>query len=570
MAQQPIDATLFLQMMRAGAKSLNKHVETVNALNVFPVPDGDTGTNMNLTMTSGVKEMEKVSAADTVGKLAEALSKGLLMGARGNSGVILSQLFRGFAKAVSDKKTINARQLADAFQRGVETAYKAVIKPVEGTVLTVSREAADAGMKKSWSSDDPVVIMETVLNEARRSLARTPDLLPVLKQTGVVDAGGQGLVFIYDGMLSVLKGEIDIEEETVSDLPDLDSLAAVAHDQNAQAMLDPSEIEHGYCTEFIVMLNIDRRETETFDESKFRQEMGQFGDSLLVVADEELVKVHIHAEYPGEALNYAMKYGDLTRIKIDNMREQYDNVTGGQSSAHAEKASATKPEAKEAPIEKKKYGIVAVAAGTGIAEIFRSLGVDVVIEGGQTMNPSTEDIVNAIEQISAERILILPNNKNIILTAEQVGEVVETPVTVLPTRTVPQGLAALLAFNADLEPVANKQKMMDAYAQVQSGEVTYAIRDSNMNGMEIKEGDYLGIHEGKIETVGKDLFNTSCQLLQKLIGDGADVVTIIYGQDAEEAQVEQLTQWIETRYPDIEYEVHDGGQPLYFFLFSVE
>lgn len=563
MAQQEISAALFMQMMRAGAKNLNKHVDAVNALNVFPVPDGDTGTNMSLTITSGVKEMESVSTANTVGKLAGALSKGLLMGARGNSGVILSQIFRGFAKAVSDKETVNAQDLAEAFSRGVETAYKAVIKPVEGTVLTVSREAAEAGIRQARRAQTPVEVLEAVCGEAKSSLARTPDLLPVLKQTGVVDAGGQGLVFIYDGMLSVLKGEVMEEEESTAELPDLDSLAALAHEQNAQSKLDPSEIENGYCTEFIIMLNIDRRSVEPFVENVFREEIGQHGDSLLVVADDDLVKVHIHAEHPGNALNYAMKYGDLTRIKIDNMREQYENVTGSY-------AGSSTPTNEEKPVEKKEYGLVAVAAGEGIAEIFRSLGVDVVIEGGQTMNPSTQDLAEAIERISAEHIIILPNNKNIILTAEQVSQVVSTPVTVLPTRTIPQGLSALLAFQADEKPEENKQKMMEAYAQVKSGEVTYAIRDSNMNGMEIKEGDYLGILEGKIEKVNLDLLTTSKELLETMIGDEADVVTIIYGQDVEEIQVEELTQFLEANYPDTEVEVYRGGQPLYFFLFSVE
>ncbi|MFC7442397.1 DAK2 domain-containing protein [Laceyella putida] len=559
MGQRYIEATMFLQMMRAGARSLNKNVEAVNALNVFPVPDGDTGTNMNLTITSGVKEMEKFAAAETVGKMAEALSRGLLMGARGNSGVILSQLFRGFSKAVADKERMNARQLADAFQRGVETAYKAVIKPVEGTILTVAREAADAGMKRSWSTEDPLVIMETVLNEAKRTLARTPEMLPVLKQTGVVDAGGQGLVFIYEGMFAALSGKEAFAPEAVSALPDLESLASMAH-ENYQAKIDPSEIEHGYCTEFIVNLKTTRRETKAFDEEAFRNEISRFGDSLLVVADEELVKVHIHAEYPGDALNYAMGYGDLTRIKIDNMREQYEAAVG--------EAPAAKPAPKAAP--EKKFGIVAVAAGPGIAEIFRSLHVDVVIEGGQTMNPSTEEIVKAIGRINAEHIIILPNNKNIILTAEQAGEVVDVPVTVLPTRTIPQGLSALLAFNAEATPAENEESMREAYQAVQSGELTYAIRDSKIDGYEIKKGDYLGIREGKIEFVGQEVTDTAVELLTRMIGDGADVVTIIYGQDVTADQAEALREAIEEKHPEVEVEVHEGGQPVYYYLFSVE
>jgi DAK2 domain fusion protein YloV len=558
LAHQQILATVFLNMMRAGARNLSKHMEAVNALNVFPVPDGDTGTNMNLTLASGVKEMEKAASADSVGKLAEALSKGLLMGARGNSGVILSQLFRGFARAVADKKTVNARQLADAFQKGVETAYKAVIKPVEGTVLTVAREAADAGMKKAWTTDDPEVVMETVLQEARRSLARTPDLLPVLKQTGVVDAGGQGLVYVYEGMLAALKGE-EIAEDHATGLPDMDSLAAMAH-ENAQAKVDPSEIEHGYCTEFIIMLKTARRPTEAFDEQLFRKEMEQFGDSLLVVADDELVKVHIHAEQPGDALNYAMRFGDLTRIKIDNMREQYENVTEGHTPY--KNAQAEKP--------KQKYGIVAVAAGKGVAGIFRSMGADVVIEGGQTMNPSTEDIVRAMEQVSAEHLIILPNNKNIILTAEQAAEVAGANMTVLPTRTIPQGLAALLAFDREVSPEENRERMTESFTQIQSGELTYAIRDSKVGSLDIKAGDLLGIREGKIEVTGNDLNDTAFRLLEKMLEQGGDVVTILYGKDIRREQAEELAEKISEKHPDVEVEVYSGEQPVYYYLFSVE
>jgi len=561
--QHNIHATKFLHMMRSGAKNLNDHMDKVNALNVFPVPDGDTGTNMSLTITSGVKEMEKIAHTTSVGKLAEALSKGLLMGARGNSGVILSQLFRGFAKTVASYETINARQLADAFQRGVETAYKAVIKPVEGTILTVAREAADAGMKRSWNTEDPAVILETILQEARRSLSRTPDLLPVLKQTGVVDAGGQGLVFIYEGMLSALREETIGEE--VHFVPDPDSLADFAHD-NAQAKLDPSEIEYGYCTEFIINLNTHRRKTEKFAEDRFREEMGRFGDSLLVVADEDWVKVHIHAEYPGDALNHAMRYGDLTRIKIDNMREQYENVTE-KHAAHQKEFGSNPADQSE---EKKKYGLVAVAAGKGIAEIFKSVGVDVVIEGGQTMNPSTEEIAQAIQKMSAEHVIILPNNKNIILTAEQVSELVETPVSVIPTKTIPQGLAALMGFNPEAGPEENKQNMIESYQDVRSGELTFAIRDSKVNGYEIRKGDFLGILEGKIDVVGQDMKQTAMELLDKLVGEGADMLTILYGQDVEETQVNELVEAILQKYPELELEVHEGGQPVYYFLFAAE
>ncbi|MBA4602405.1 DAK2 domain-containing protein [Thermoactinomyces sp. AMNI-1] len=548
-------------MMRAGANTLNNKLEKVNALNVFPVPDGDTGTNMSLTITSGVNEMEKVLNARTVGELAQALAKGLLMGARGNSGVILSQLFRGFAKAVADKESINTHQLADAFQQGVETAYKAVIKPVEGTILTVAREAAEAGMKRSLTTHDAREVMETVLAEARKSLSRTPELLPVLKQANVVDAGGQGLVYIYEGILAALSGEGSEPIDVESTLSETKSIADMAHD-NAQSKIDPSEIKYGYCTEFMIDLTTSRRETEPFNEEDFRKELGQYGDSILVVADEELVKVHIHAEYPGNALNYAMKFGDLTRIKIENMREQYANVTDGSPSSAKTGVVV--------PTEKKKYGIVAVASGKGIADIFRSMGVDEVIEGGQTMNPSTEDLVRAVERLHAEHVLILPNNKNIILTAEQVEEVVDQPVSVLPTRSIPQGLTALLNFNSEVSPEENIKNMTEGFQEVKSGEVTKAIRDSKMNGHQIKEGNFLGILGGKIDIVGENLEKTALTLLDKMIDEGADIVTIIYGEEIQEQQAKELVQSLESQYPGIEIEVHYGGQPVYHYLFAVE
>ncbi|GGE16736.1 hypothetical protein GCM10011571_18030 [Marinithermofilum abyssi] len=564
-----IDAKGFSQMIRAGAERLNNNVDAVNALNVFPVPDGDTGTNMNLTLTSGAGELEKASAShDHVGQLALALSKGLLMGARGNSGVILSQLFRGFGKFLSDKETVNARQLAEALKRGVETAYKAVIKPVEGTVLTVAREAAEKGVSVSRQIEDAAKVMEAVLEEARASLARTPELLPVLAQAGVVDAGGQGLVFIYEGFYAALSGEeiTYTVSDTRSKGKEEESLGEIAHRKSAQSQFETGDIEHGYCTEFMVKLKVVEDEAPAFDEESFRKEIGVFGDSLLVVADEDLVKVHIHAEHPGDALNYAQKYGDLTRIKIENMREQHTHILeqeAGGEAGQPDKSTKT-------PEEKKPYGIVAVAFGKGVAEIFRSLGVDVVIEGGQTMNPSTEEIVRAIESVHADHIIVLPNNKNIILTAEQVVDLVEVPITVLPTKTIPQGLSALLAFNPESDPEANRERMLQAVHHVQSGEVTYAVRNSQYEGGEIKEGDFLGIREGKIETVGDSLLAASSDLLTKMLADGADVVTVIYGQDVTDEQVKELTDFLDKEYPDVECEVHYGGQPLYFFLFSVE
>ncbi|SFS51252.1 hypothetical protein SAMN05444972_103123 [Marininema halotolerans] len=562
---QQIDATLFTNMVRAGAERLNGHVDMVNALNVFPVPDGDTGTNMNLTLTSGAQEIVRKSASTShVGELAEALSKGLLMGARGNSGVILSQLFRGFGKGVENKEILTARDFAEGLKKGVETAYKAVIKPVEGTVLTVAREAAEKGIAKARKTDDVIEVMEAVLEEAIISLNKTPKLLPVLAQAGVVDAGGQGLVTIYEGFLGTLKGEsLPPSLSEVASPQAVETLSDIAH-QSAQSHFDTSEIEHGYCTEFIVRLDAEKSKIAGFNEESFRADMEKFGDSLLVVADDDLVKVHVHAEHPGDTLSYAQKFGDLTRIKIENMREQHSTILE-QGGGHHQQAPVP-----EVPKEKKPYGFVAVAAGDGIAEIFKSLGVDAVIQGGQTMNPSTQEILKMIEGLHAEHIFILPNNKNIILTAEQVVELVETPISVLPTRTIPQGLAALLAFNPEEKAEENFERMMESVRSVRSGEVTFAVRDSQYDGGEIHEGDFLGIQEGKIHHVGNDLLKTSRELLDSMVGDEADVVTILYGKDASTEQVKELTDFLEEHHPDIECEAHYGGQPLYYFLFAVE
>ena len=554
-----IDAACFHRMIRGGARFLRKNEERVNALNVFPVPDGDTGTNMNLTLTSGVREMDKVPSPSRVGDLAEALSKGLLMGARGNSGVILSQLFRGFSKAVAGKETIGARELAEAFKRGVDMAYKAVMKPVEGTILTVSREAAEMGVIRSRQTEEPVEVLAEMLSGARKSLERTPQLLPILAETNVVDAGGQGLVFILEGLLSALRGEEISGDDFFDDRED-GTLASVAHGETAQSKIDPATIEHGYCTEFIIR----RKDAGTFDEGAFRGEMGAFGDSLLVIVDDELVKVHIHSERPGDVLNFAQKFGDLTNIKIENMREQHAHWSGADAPSKRETVSP------EPAAERKAHGVFAVASGEGVVKMFRSLGADGVIEGGQTMNPSTEDIVKAIRGLSADHVFVLPNNKNNIMAAEQAAELVDVPVTVLPTRTVLQGLTALIAFDPDADAERNREKMMKALEGVRCGEVTYAVRDSQVNGHSIKEGDFIGIYEGKIETVGGSLIATSRDLLQKMLARGGELVTILYGKDVTDAQVKELSDFLARNYPDVESEIHYGGQPLYFFLITIE
>lgn len=540
-----INAEQFLRMMQIGAQRLEQHADRVNALNVFPVPDGDTGTNMNMTIQSGIEEMKNVLVSESVGALAEALSRGLLMGARGNSGVILSQLFRGFAKALSGKSIIESRHIADAFHQGIETAYKAVIKPVEGTILTVAREAAEAGMRFSWGTKDPQELLEVICEAAQEALVKTQKMLPVLQEAGVVDAGGQGLVFIYEGMLHALTHPGELEEISFAE-PAATIPLQVGHTEN----IDPANIEHGYCTEFMVKLRTNRRPVQPFNEQAFRQKMATFGDSLLVVADDDIVKVHIHAENPGSVLDTAMKYGDLSRIKIDNMREQHEQVIARKN--------------------EKEYGIVAIASGAGIADIFRSLGVDVVIEGGQTMNPSADEIAKAIQQVAAKEVYILPNNKNIILTAEQAVHLTGHSCKVLPTRTIPQGFSALLAFQSEATNEHNYQQMQAASKNVRSGEVTFAVRDTTVQKKEIHTGDILGIADGQIVHVGQDIYLTTQNLINEMINDETEIITIFYGQDVKENEVLLWREQLKEMFPDHEIEIHNGGQSIYYFIIAVE
>lgn len=556
MAQHELDGQMFAHIVSMGATHLSKTAKQVDALNVFPVPDGDTGTNMNLTLTSGVEEMNRKKSGH-IGQVANALSRGLLMGARGNSGVILSQLFRGFAKEVQNKETISARDFAKALQHGVDTAYKAVIKPVEGTVLTVAREAAKHGRNAAKNVTDIAELMEEVVQAAKKSLEKTPEMLPVLKQTGVVDAGGQGLVYIYEGFLAGLKGEEvpETHEGTLS----IDTLAEVAHRQSAQSHLATDDIEFGYCTEFIIQTIPEKTESNPFEEESFRQSLSEHGDSLLVVADDDLVKVHIHTEEPLKLIEYGLTYGEIRTVKIENMREQHRAIVD-KDVKHTEQEDG----------ETKRYGIVAVAMGDGIADIFRSLGVDEVIEGGQTMNPSTEDIVKALEKVRAEHYIILPNNGNVVMAAEQAGEVMERPVTVIPSKTVPQGLSAMLAFNPDAEAEENRTTMLETVKHVKTGQVTYAVRDSQVDGLTIKEGDFLGIADGKIKTSQPSLTETAQELLKEMVSGDAEIVTVFYGEETEVEQVEELEHFLAEQFPDIEIEVHNGGQPLYYYLFAVE
>lgn len=583
LSSQRINGSDFSRMMLFAAERLRRNVEQVNALNVFPVPDGDTGTNMNLTLTTGVQEMQKKGDGH-LGRAAEALSKGLLMGARGNSGVILSQLFRGFAKTLAPHEEADVQLLSQAFLGGVETAYKAVVKPVEGTILTVSKDAAEAAAKAAQGGRDLAGLLEVLLEEAKAALARTPDQLPILKQVGVVDAGGQGLVFIYEGFLKALKDPLAKPQEAVA-VPAAAASApaeAVADFSRdiAQAHIATEAIEFGYCTEFIVQLHEEGR--ASFKEEAFREELSAHGDSMVVVADDDLVKVHIHAEYPGNVLNLAMRFGALTRIKIDNMREQHTELLSqeghGTQPGHAPAMEAegnagtgAAPEtAPKADVPRKAMGMVAVAAGPGLEEVFRSIGVDVMLSGGQTMNPSTEDIVKAIRDVPADTVFVLPNNSNIVLAARQAAELTEQTVIVIPTKTIPQGLSAALAFNEFADAAANEQAMAEAAGQVRSGSVTYAVRDSSINGLDIREGDYLGMLDSDIAAHGPDLDTVLRSLLDRMLENGDEIVTIFAGQDADEARTEKLVAYLEERYPDVELELHQGGQPIYSYLISAE
>ncbi|WP_191561747.1 DAK2 domain-containing protein [Metabacillus idriensis] len=553
-----LDGKRFAEMIMQGAGHLSNNAKYVDALNVFPVPDGDTGTNMNLSMTSGAKEVGN-NVSDHIGKVGAALSKGLLMGARGNSGVILSQLFRGFSKAIEMKSTIKSVDFANALQAGVDTAYKAVMKPVEGTILTVAKDSAKKAVDaiEADSSISLDKLMEAVLKEAKASLERTPDLLPVLKEVGVVDSGGQGLVFVYEGFLAELKGE------KVSSIPvsaSMTDLVSAEHHKNVASHINTEDIEFGYCTEFMVRFEDDK---DAFSEDQFRQDLSEHGDSLLVIADDEIVKVHIHAEYPGKVLTYGQRYGSLINMKIENMRQQHTSLLVDAPQAPVKNAAPKKK-------EKQKYGVVTVTMGKGIANLFRSIGSHSVIEGGQTMNPSTEDIVQAIKDVNAENVIILPNNSNIVMAAQQAASVVDEKVLVIPSKTVPQGMAALLAFNPTAAPEENEKIMKDALSTVKTGQITYAVRDTNIDGLDIAKGDFMGISNGKIVTKDTQQLAAAKKLLETMISKDDEILTVLQGEDAADEEMKDLVQFIEETYEDVEVEVHKGEQPLYSYIFSIE
>lgn len=551
-----ITTSLFQEMVQAAATRLGKQAEYVNSLNVFPVPDGDTGTNMGMTMDNGAKEVAD-KPASTVGEVGQILSKGLLMGARGNSGVITSQLFRGFGQSVKGKDELTGKDLAQAFQMGVEVAYKAVMKPVEGTILTVSRGAATAALKKADLTDDAVEVMQAALDGAKGALAKTPDLLPVLKEVGVVDSGGQGLVFIYEGFLSALNGDYVASEDFKATPANMSEMINAEHHKSVVGHVDTEDITYGYCTEIMVALKQGPTYVKEFNYDEFQGYLSGLGDSLLVVNDDEIVKVHVHTEDPGLVMQEGLKYGSLIKIKVDNMRNQHE-------------AQVQRTDTEESKAEAKDFGLIAVVAGEGLSEIFKAQGVDYVISGGQTMNPSTEDIVKAIEAVNAKQVIILPNNKNIFMAAQSAAEVVDIPAAVVETRTVPQGFTSLLAFDPSKSLEDNVADMSASLSDVVSGSVTLAVRDTTIDGLEIHENDFLGMVDGKIVVSNPDMEATLKAAFEKMIDEDSEIVTIFVGEEGDQDLAEDLAEYLEDTYEDVEVEIHQGDQPVYPYLMSVE
>ena len=555
-----INAEVLAKMFLAGAKNLDAKKEWINELNVFPVPDGDTGTNMSMTIMSAAKEVSGLTDP-TMKTLAKAISSGSLRGARGNSGVILSQLFRGFCKVIAEYDEIDVNVLCEAVQKAVETAYKAVMKPKEGTILTVAKGAANKALELVDETDDLVYFCDEVIKEADIVLSRTPDMLPVLKQAGVVDSGGQGLMQVLEGAFDSLTGkEIDYTIEDASTGSGVVKISAQTE----------AEIKFGYCTEFIIVLNRPLSDKEERDYKAFLESIG---DSIVVVADDEIVKTHVHTNDPGLAIQEALKHGSLSKIKIDNMREEHQEklIKDAEKLAAQQKEETAEQEEAAEEQPKKDMGFISVSIGEGMNEIFRGLGADYIIEGGQTMNPSTEDMLNAIEHVNAEHIFILPNNKNIVMAANQAASLVEDKeIIVIPTKTIPQGITALVNFIPDHTAEENKENMLEEIALVKTGQVTYAVRDTEIDGKEIKQDDYMGIGDKSILSVGKDLKETTLEMVDAMVDEDSAIVSIYYGSDAEEAAAEALGLAIEEKYPDVEVEINNGGQPIYYYVISVE
>ncbi len=538
---QYIEGKMLRDMFVSGANNLQNHKDLVDKLNVFPVPDGDTGTNMSLTISYAMKELAKVEN-DNITEIGKSLSKGSLMGARGNSGVILSQIIRGFSKSIEGKEQISTEDLAKAFKNGSDIAYKAVIKPIEGTILTVVRESGEYAIKASKKEKDLLKFLEMVIAEANNSLERTPELLKSLKEAGVVDSGGKGLVLIYEGMYEALKGNPikakDLNDSNVSEI------------KQAGTSINTEDIKFCYCTEFIL-------ESNSISDTEIRDIMLKYGDSLAVVGDEGIIKVHVHTNDPGLVLQDALKYGQLVTIKIENMKLQHENTLVDNINEIAQP-------------EEKEYGFIATSMGEGLAKIFKDFGVDYIIEGGQTMNPSTEDFMKAIDSINAKNIFIFPNNSNIIMAANQAKELSEKNIIVIPTKNTPQGFTALVNFNADASVEENEQALMESLTMVKSGQVTFAVRDTVMNDVEVKEGNIIGIAEGKLMDAGESVDEITTSLVEKLVDEDSAIVTLFYGEDVTEDDANNLRDELEEKFEDLDIELYYGGQPLYYYLISVE
>ena len=545
---QNIDGKQVRDMFVSGANNLKNHKDLVDKLNVFPVPDGDTGTNMSLTISCAIKELNKVEQ-DDIGQLGKALSKGSLMGARGNSGVILSQIIRGIAKSIEGKETLNSMDIAEALKNGSDTAYKAVIKPVEGTILTVVRESSDYAIKAAALEEDVIEFMKLLVKEANNSLDRTPELLHALKEAGVVDSGGKGLVLVYEGMLKSLEGQF-VESQEIQ--------TTETTSVQVENRLSTEDIKFQYCTEFIL-------ETDKISDLKMRDIMIKYGDSLVVVGDDGIIKVHVHTNTPGTVLQEALAYGQLLTIKIENMKLQHENkvIKDAQEDKEVSEQAAVSEEPKE-------FGFIATSMGQGLAKIFKDFGVDHIIEGGQTMNPSTEDFMNAIEKMNAHNIIILPNNSNIIMAANQAKDLSDKNIIVIPTKNVSQAFAALVNFDADLTIEENEANMVEALSTVKSGQVTYAVRNTVINDVEVKEGNIIGLGEGKLLSAGDNIDEITTNLIESLVDEDSAIITLFYGEDIKEEQAEALRESLEEKFEDIDIELYYGGQPIYYYLVSVE
>ena len=549
-----IDASTLSRMFLAGAKNLEAKKEWINELNVVPVPDGDTGTNMTLTIMSAAAEVGALADPD-MESLAKAISTGSLRGARGNSGVILSQLLRGFTKSVKKSSELDAKALAAAMEKGVETAYKAVMKPKEGTILTVAREAAAKAVEAAETAEDLQTFFETVINHAQDTLNRTPEMLPVLKEAGVVDSGGQGLLEVYKGAMDGFLGkEIDYSQFEKSSGPAVTKISAQAE----------ADIRFGYCTEFIILLD---KPMPSEEEQEFKNFLTSIGDSIVLVADDEIVKVHVHTNHPGQAIEKALTYGALSRMKIDNMREEHQE----KLIKDAEKLAREQAQQQEAEVPEKEAGFITVSAGNGLSDIFRELGADYLIEGGQTMNPSTEDMLNAIERVKAKTIYIFPNNKNIILAANQARDLTEDKeIIVVPTKTIPQGVTAMISYVPEKNGQENLEAMTQAIERVKTGQITYAVRDTRIDDKEIHEGNIMGIGDHGMLAVGTDRFGVAMETAKEMVDDTSEIISIYYGADVQEEEAQELADALSEEFPECDVELNMGGQPVYYYVISVE